>query len=84
MMPKLAYDKVSDLDVTDLKRANALANLENLQAKYNTAVYNLAYLEGNPRQMRLHRRMRGWLKPRLSLRRPGSVEPCQGWTERRR
>ena len=43
-----AFDKVKGNDLTDLTRANALAKLENLQAQYTTAQYNLDYLQGTP------------------------------------
>ncbi len=43
-----AFDNVSNYDVTDLRRANALANLQNLKAQYATALNNLAYLQGSP------------------------------------
>jgi outer membrane protein TolC len=43
-----AFDNVSGNDVTDLRRANALANLENLKAQLTTAQYNLNYLQGTP------------------------------------
>jgi HlyD family secretion protein len=43
-----AFDNVADYDVTDLRRANALANLQNLKTQYTTALNNLAYLQGSP------------------------------------
>ena len=43
-----AFDKVSTYDVTDLRRANALATLQNLKVQYTNSVNNLAYLQGSP------------------------------------
>lgn len=43
-----AFDNVSGYDVSDLRRANALATLQNLKVQYTTALNNLAYLQGSP------------------------------------